>query len=85
MYAVYGGSTEAVQLLIDAGANVDTKDDYSTALATAASFEDYPTALVLVENGADPLAYGPEGLNALDYSDAASEEEFLEMLIEYNE
>ncbi|HSI67982.1 MAG TPA: ankyrin repeat domain-containing protein, partial [Planococcus sp. (in: firmicutes)] len=80
MYAVYSGNTEAVQFLIDAGADVETKDDYSTALATAAAIEDYRTALVLVENGADPLAYGPDGLNALDYMGAASEEEFMDQL-----
>ena len=82
MYAVEGGETAIAERLIEAGAEVNTSDDYSTALETAVLYEDYETARLLVANGADPLVMGPSGTSALDAMSASTEAEFLEMLNE---
>lgn len=83
MYAIYSGDTDVISSLIDAGADVNTADDYSTVLETAVMYEDYNSALLLIENGADPALVGPDGTTIIDYMGAESEAEFLEMLKEY--
>ncbi|KYG58492.1 M48 family metallopeptidase [Planococcus maritimus] len=80
MYAIYWGDPGVIQTLVDAGADVNTSDIYMTALATAIMYEDYESAKLLIENGADPAFEGPEGLSAIDEMGVDSEEEFLEML-----
>lgn len=80
MYAVYGGGPDVISRLIEAGADVNTNDHFSTALETAIIYGDYESALLLVENGADPKLDGPDGTNALDAMEAESEEEFIKLL-----
>lgn len=80
MYAVHWGDPEVIQALVDAGAKVNTSDYYTTALAVAVMYEDYESAKLLIENGADPTFEGPDGLSAIDEMGADSEEEFMEML-----
>lgn len=80
MYAIYGGGPNVVSRLIEAGADVNTNDHFSTALETAVIYGDYESALLLVENGADPKLNGPDGTNALDAMSAETEEEFIRML-----
>ncbi|AQQ54986.1 heat-shock protein HtpX [Planococcus lenghuensis] len=80
MYAVYSGNPDVIQLLIDAGADVNTSDDYSSALMIAVMYEDYASARLLVENGADPHLMDADGMTPMEYVGAASAEEFEEML-----
>lgn len=80
MYATYSGDLVMMAYLLDAGADANTNDNYSTALGTAVTHGEYESALLLVENGADPALPGPDGLSAIDHSGAESEAEFLEML-----
>ncbi|MDQ0427441.1 Zn-dependent protease with chaperone function [Planomicrobium stackebrandtii] len=80
MYAIYSGNIAVIQVLLDAGADVNTMDDYSTVLASAVMMGEYEMALLLIENGADPSLPGPDGYNAMDQIEAESEAEFLEML-----
>lgn len=82
MYAIYSGNTDVITALLDAGADANTLDDYDTALAVAVLYDDYESALLLVENGADPALPGPDGSSAMDYMAAENEAEFLEMLEE---
>ncbi|MFC4714162.1 M48 family metallopeptidase [Planococcus dechangensis] len=80
MYAMYSGNVDIVNTLIDAGADVNSVDDYSTVLATAVMYGEYDSAKLLVENGADPTLEGPDGYNAMDEMAVDSEQEFIEML-----
>lgn len=80
MYAMYSGDEDVINTLIDAGADVNTVDNYMTVLATAVMYGEYDSALLLVENGADPTLEGPEGFSAMDEMAADSEQEFIEML-----
>ena len=60
------GNTDAVQALIDAGANVDAKDEYGwTALMEAAARGHTATVQALLEGGADVNAKEKEGSTAL--------------------
>ena len=80
MYAIYSGDTAIINALLDAGADVNTSDDYSTALGSAVEYGEYESALLLVEKGADPALPGPDGLSAMDHMGAESEAELVEML-----
>ncbi|WP_346429167.1 M48 family metallopeptidase [Planococcus halocryophilus] len=82
MYAIYANELDVVAFLLSSGADANTFDDYSTALATAVDYGDYESALLLMENGADPTLTGEDGLSAMEYLGATSEAEFLEMLQE---
>ncbi|EIM05992.1 hypothetical protein A1A1_13347 [Planococcus antarcticus DSM 14505] len=82
MYAAYSGDMTIMSYLLDAGADANTNDDYSTALGAAVMYGEYDSALLLVENGADPALPGPDGLSAADHMGADSRAEFLEMLEE---
>ncbi|MBT2584226.1 M48 family metalloprotease [Planococcus sp. ISL-109] len=80
MYAMYSGDADIINALLDAGADVNTVDDYSTVLAMAVMYGEYDSAKLLLENGADPTLEGPGGFSAIDEMGAESEEEFMEML-----
>src|SRR5690606_12542504 len=80
MAAVYNGQTETVAYLLQAGANANTQDDFSTALTTAVMYGDAESALALLEYGADPYLTGADGINAIDYMGAGSPEEMVAML-----
>lgn len=82
MYATYSGDLAMMAYLLDAGADANTADDYSTALGTAVIYGENESALLLIENGADPALPGPDGLSAIDHSGAESRAEFLDMLEE---
>lgn len=82
MYAIQGGEAAVAERLIEAGAEVNSSDDYSTALETAVLYEDYEMARLLIENGADPMIASPAGSNAIEAMGASSEAEFMEMLNE---
>lgn len=80
MYANYSGDTDIISYLIEAGADVNSMDDYSTALGTAVMYGEYEAALLLMENGADPKLAGPDGMTGMDYVEVSSEAEFVELL-----
>lgn len=80
MYAVYSGQNAVVSYLLSEGANANTADNYSTALATAIMYGDHKSAFLLMENGADPSLAGPDGVNPLQYMGASSKEELIELL-----
>ena len=82
MYAIQGGEAAVAERLIEAGAEVNSSDDYSTALETAVLYEDFEMASLLIENGADPLIMSPAGSTAIEAMGASSEAEFMEMLKE---
>jgi hypothetical protein len=68
--AAQQGNTESVQHLLQRGAIIEAKDrDRSTPLALAANHHHADTAKLLLAKGADPIAGGLAGENAL--SDAA--------------
>lgn len=80
MYAVYSGDPEIIEQLIAAGADANSMDDYDTVLGTAVVYGEYELALALVENGADPNLEGPDGMSAMDYTEASNEAEFVDYL-----
>lgn len=80
MYAVYAGDMVVAASLIEAGADPNSSDNYSTALGTAVMYSDYETAKLLVEEGADPSLADPDGMSPMDYIGASTEAEFLEMV-----
>lgn len=80
MYATYYGELAIISSLLDAGADPNTADFSTTALGSAVLYDEYESALLLVENGADPALAGPDGLSAMDYIGAENEAEFLELL-----
>lgn len=82
MYSIYSDNIDVLQALLDAGADANTTDDYSTVLGSAVMFGESDMALLLLENGAEPSLVGPDGLSAMDHAGAESEAEFLEMLEE---
>lgn len=80
MYAVYNGDNEMVSFLIDSGADVNDEDDYDTAIGTAVYYDEFETALLLLESGADPTIEGKDGMSAMDYTEASNEAEFVDYL-----
>ncbi|MGM0898242.1 MAG: M48 family metallopeptidase [Bacillota bacterium] len=80
MYAVYSENKEVVAYLLEAGADPNSADDFSTVLVTAMEFQDYEIAKLLIENGADPALVGPDGMNAYSVMHANSEAELMAML-----
>ncbi|RNF40379.1 M48 family metallopeptidase [Planococcus salinus] len=80
MYAIYAGDTEIMSYLLSEGADPNTEDLYSTAVGTAVLYGEYDSALLLLENGANPSKAGADGMTAMDYMEASSEEELIELL-----
>ncbi len=69
MHAAKLGKPEFVQVLLDAGAKIDTTNFYgSTALRYGASSGDLSTVQVLVENGADIHKRNDSGVTAINYA-----------------
>lgn len=79
-YAVYNNEVEAVEFLLDEGANPNDFDDYSTALTKALANESYDIAALLYNAGADPMQEDVSGYSALDYLNVSTTEEFEEAL-----
>ena len=66
-YAVYNDHIEIVLTLLEAGANPNDSDDYSTALITSLANESYDLAKILYSYGADPKETDSSGDSALDF------------------
>ena len=79
-YAVYGENIAIAQILLEAGANPNTSDNYSNTLTAALEYENYEMAALLYEYGADPKTVDPQGLSALNMLEVYSEEEFLNII-----
>lgn len=79
-YAVYGENIAISQILLEAGANPNTSDNYSNTLTAALEYENYEMAALLYEYGADPKTVDPQGLSALNMLEVYSEEEFLDII-----
>ncbi|MFJ7825754.1 M48 family metallopeptidase [Psychrobacillus sp. NPDC096623] len=79
-YAIYGGNIAIAQILLDAGANPNTSDNYSNALTAALEYDNYEMAALLYEYGADPKIEDPQGYSALNMLEVYNEEEFLNII-----
>ncbi len=75
------GNTDAVQALIDAGANVNAKDEYGwTALMEAAARGHTATVQALLDAGANVNAQGTFGATALMKAQENGHTEVVEIL-----
>ena len=81
-FAVYGGSVEAAQYLLDRGAEVnDAGWDEATPLHWAARGTVTAMVELLVERGADLLATDPkDGMTPLGWAERAKQHEMMELL-----
>jgi hypothetical protein len=71
--AAANGAVGSVSLLLERGAQVDTRDEEGmTALMLAAKGKHREVARALVEAGADPALTGPDGRTALELTRSAS-------------
>jgi uncharacterized protein len=83
--AVFGEQEEAVQLLIERGADVDALATGSIArvrpLGTAAFVRSVPLARLLLDAGADVNGAGEGGFTALDSAKQSGDEELVRLLL----
>lgn len=80
LWAVYDNYDSIVELLLDAGANPNTSDDYSNAITAALYNENYNMASLLYEHGADPSLIDSEGNSGFNMLNVDNEEDFLASL-----
>lgn len=80
LLAVYNGYTSIAEILLEAGADPNTSDQYSSALTTALYSEDYELAALLYEFGADPAVLDPEGYSGYNILGVDNDEDFLAIL-----
>ncbi|RAO66927.1 uncharacterized protein BHQ10_002939 [Talaromyces amestolkiae] len=81
--AAWGGSTPVVQLLLNAGSHVNTKDKFENiALHTAAEKGFESVATLLIENGADVDAKGWNHLTPLHYAVINRHEAVVKLLLD---
>lgn len=79
-YAIYGDDTAIAEVLLDAGADPNTADDYTNALTAALDMENYEMVSLLYEYGADPKIEDPQGYSALNRLGVYNEGDFLKAL-----
>ena len=79
-YAIYSGNLTIAEILLEAGANPNTLDNYSNALTAALEYENYEMAALLYEYGADPKIEDPQGYSALNMLEVYTEEDFLNII-----
>ncbi|PJK16300.1 heat-shock protein HtpX [Chryseomicrobium excrementi] len=80
MYAVNGYSPQAVEYLLELGANPNTYDDVNSALVLAVFNEDKESVELLLEYGADPSLPDPEGFTIFDATGESTVEDVLESI-----
>lgn len=82
--AIYQGNYEAVEILLEHGANIDlmdTKADYASPLELAIECEDVEALKLLLDKGADVEVYDSSGMTPLMYACFFSDE-LVEVLID---
>jgi ankyrin repeat protein len=82
--ALFGGSEEAVRLLVEGGADLEALSTASFAqvrpLGTAAFVRSVPLATVLLDAGADPNGAGEGGSTPLDAAVQNGDRELIDLL-----
>ncbi|MFJ7972651.1 M48 family metallopeptidase [Psychrobacillus sp. NPDC096389] len=79
-YAVYGDNIEIAEILLIAGANPNTMDDYTNAITASLEIENLEMAYLLYSFGAKPTNKGPQGYSAYDMLGVTSIVDFLEIV-----
>ena len=84
--AIFGGSTEAVRVLVDAGADVEAMSDNAQVrvrpLGTAAFVGSVEAARILLDAGADVNGQGDGGFTALHSAAQNGDEKLARFLLE---
>ncbi|CAM4461516.1 Zn-dependent protease with chaperone function [Paenibacillus endophyticus] len=81
--AIYNGSVDVVELLLEGNANPDLQDSTGwTPLMTAATEGDMESTKLLLQAGADPLIVDETGYTAADYAMDSGFEEIARLLQE---
>jgi ankyrin repeat protein len=82
--ALFGGSAEAVHLLVERGADLEALSTASIArvrpLGTAAFVRSVPLAAILLDAGADPNGAGEGGSTPLDVAVQNGDQELIDLL-----
>lgn len=86
-YAGYYGYYEMLPILIDAGADINLKDEYGNTPLIAAMNEDIDIEVLqyMLENGADPTIANNDGVSALSFAEEHNLEEVVELFQSYME
>ncbi|KIL51828.1 M48 family metallopeptidase [Jeotgalibacillus soli] len=80
MYTIYMGNPEIAETLLDAGADPNTEDIYTNALAQALFNEDYDIARLLYNYGADPSIEDSAGDSGFSLLGVDNEDDFVKAL-----
>lgn len=81
-YTTFSEENEIAQVLLEAGADPNSQDNYSNVLVNAIYSENYELASMLYGYGADPALKDPSGESAFSVLDVDNEEDFLRMIKE---
>ncbi|WP_019412463.1 M48 family metallopeptidase [Paenisporosarcina sp. TG20] len=79
-YAGFSQENDIALLLLEAGADPNIQDDYSTPLLNALYDENYELASILYEYGADPTLEDPSGESAYSFLEVDNDEDFLRLV-----
>lgn len=79
-YAGFLQNNDVAQVLLEAGADPNALNDYSTVLMDALYNENYELALMLYEYGADPELEDTSGESAFSYLEVDNEEDFYRVI-----
>ena len=80
LLSIYNDNDSIAQILLEAGANPNTADNFSNALTVSLYNENYKLAKLLYSYGADPSIEDPEGFSAFSILDVDNENDFLASL-----
>lgn len=81
-YTTLSEGNDIAQVLLKAGADPNSQDEYSNVLVNAIYSENYELASMLYDYGADPALEDPSGESAYSALDVDNEEDFLRMIKE---
>lgn len=79
-YAIYGDDIAIAEILLIAGANPNTMDDYTNAITASLEMENLEMTYLLYSFGAKPTNKGPQGYSAYDMLGIDSIVDFLEIV-----
>ncbi|PZX02925.1 Zn-dependent protease with chaperone function [Psychrobacillus insolitus] len=80
LLSIYNDNDSIAHILLEAGANPNTADNFSNALTVSLYNENYKLAKLLYSYGADPSIEDPEGFSAFSILDVDNENDFLASL-----